>query len=391
MNNSRKITFLIKLMAGGGAERVISILSRATADKGYAVSLIITHQSLSDAVLDNVDKRVKVISLPDELVKTKKARLAPQLIMLFARLIGKLGMKRKTEVFKYYSRNYDAVLWLKKYFKSRKKSVVVSFLYDSIFLTLLSANKSNRVIISERGDPQQTKSKTSKSFMQTEFCKADVVAFQSPDAMKWYEENTPVKGKVIFNPVKPDLPEPYIGERKKRIVNFCRIDAQKNLIMLVEAFSKLQKEFPDYELYIYGNSSDDYIDKVNKKIKDCGCDGSVKLLPARQDIHTEIKDYAMFVSSSDFEGMSNSMLEAMAIGLPCICTDCPAGGARAIIKDGENGLLIPVNDSEACCLAMKKLIENPVLAKKLSQNAVSVRKDLSVEKIIKEWMEIIND
>ena len=98
----------------------------------------------------------------------------------------------------------------------------------------------------------------------------------------------------------------------------------------------------------------------------------------------------MFVSSSDFEGMSNSMLEAMALGLPVVCTDCPAGGARAVINDGENGLLVPVGDSEKLYLAMKKIAVDKDLAEKLSRNAVALRENQSLEKIIEKWMEIIN-
>ena len=99
----------------------------------------------------------------------------------------------------------------------------------------------------------------------------------------------------------------------------------------------------------------------------------------------------MFVSSSNYEGMSNSMLEAMAMGIPCVCTDCPAGGARAVIKDGKNGLLTPVGDAHALCKAMKRIAKNPDLASKLSQNSVKIRETQSVEKIIEEWMELIND
>ena len=99
----------------------------------------------------------------------------------------------------------------------------------------------------------------------------------------------------------------------------------------------------------------------------------------------------MFVSSSDFEGMSNSMLEAMAIGLPCVCTDCPAGGARAVIEDGKNGLLVPVNDAIALSDAMKRVASDTIFAEKLSKNASNIRKNQSVEKIIDKWMAIIND
>ena len=84
------------------------------------------------------------------------------------------------------------------------------------------------------------------------------------------------------------------------------------------------------------------------------------------------------------------MLEAMAIGLPTICTDCPAGGARAIIKDHENGVLVPVNDAEAMCKAMCEVADNPELAEKLSINGTKLKEDLAVDKIVNQWMEIIN-
>lgn len=392
---SKEITFLMKVMKGGGAERVISLLTDAFAERNHNVTLIITHQPLCEADLSDINKKVKVISLTDEIKKEKKLTFFSKLIMFYARLIGKL-YPEKGSVLKYYSRNYDSVSWLKNYFRNHKKSVAVAFLYDTIFLTLLAKHKTNKIIISERGDPAQSaSSKTVAAFMKTEFPKADNIVFQSPDAKKWYEENTPATGTVIFNPVKSDLPEPYTGKRKKRVVNFCRISSQKNLEKLVCAFSMFHVAYPEYELDIIGdpvgNDAEGYIEKVIRKIRHLGCEKCVHIQPARKDIHEYIKDYSMFVSSSDFEGMSNSMLEAMALGLPVICTDCPAGGARAIIKDGENGLLVPVGDMVKMFQAMIKLAENPDFAEKLSQNAINVRNELSVEKIIEKWMEIIND
>ncbi len=392
---NKEIIFIIKLMLGGGAERVVTLLSNAAIEKGYKVSLMLTHQNKKNAVLQGIDNKINVISLPDEISNQQFSSLKPRLIMLIARLIGKLGFKDKSSVLKYYSRNFSSIIWMKKYFKNHKNSSAVAFLYDSIFIALLAKNKSSRVIISERGDPAQSSdSKTVAAFMKTEFPKADGIVFQSPDAQKWYLENTPARGTVIFNPVKSNLPEPYNGERKKRIVNFCRISAQKNLIMLVDAFSEFHKQFPDYELDIIGdpvgNDAKGYIDSIIEHIKHNNCENCIHILPSQKDIHNYIKYYAMFVSSSDFEGMSNSMLEAMAMGLPCVCTDCPAGGARAVIKDGYNGLLTPVGDSHALFLAMKKIAENPDLAKKLSQNSVKIREEQSVDKTIKKWMELFD-
>ena len=392
----KKLVFVMKVMSGGGAERVISLLTSAAVNRGSDVTLLITHQKKQDSVLRDIDSGVRVISLPDETSKQKTSAFLPKFIMLWARLLGKLGLKEKSSVLKYYSRNFSSVSWLKKYFRKHKNSAAVAFLYDSIFLTLLAKNKTTKVIISERGDPEQSSgSKTVAAFMKKEFPKADGVVFQSPDAQKWYLENTSARGTVIFNPVKPDLPEPYCGERKKRIVNFCRISAQKNLLMLADAFALFHKDFPDYELDIIGdavgNGIEGYVDAVNEKIRNNGCEDCIRILPSRRDIHEYIKDYAMFVSSSDFEGMSNSMLEAMALGLPVICTDCPAGGARAVIRNGENGILTPVGDANALYLAMKNLAENPDFAESLGKNAVKIRTEQSVEKIIEKWMDIIYD
>lgn len=394
------IVFVIKQMSGGGAERVISLLSNSFVERGYDTTLIITHQSLKDADLTNVQKNVHTISLEDEVtIESKKLK---SFLMLKTRFVGKLDrtILRKSDdeylVTKYEVRNYDKVQWLKKYFANNASSTIIAFLNDSVFLSLLSASKSEKVIISERNDPRQSmSSKTNFAFFKTIYPKADEMVFQSPDAMQWYRENTSVKGRVIFNPIKPDLPERFIGERKKKIVNFCRISSQKNLHLLVNAFEMFTKEYPIYELYIYGdavgNGAKGYIDSVNEEVDQLNYRESIHILPAQQNIHHLIRDYSMFVSSSDFEGMSNSMLEAMAIGLPTICTDCPAGGARAVIKDHENGILVPVNDVQAMANAMKEVAGDPELAEKLSVNGTKIRDELSVDKIVNQWMEIIND
>lgn len=394
-----KTYFLIKQMSGGGAERVISLLCNSLANRGYDVTLIITHQARTEAKLSTVHTGVTIISLEDEVKKTS-ARIQKAL-MLKARVCRRIGRAflGKPEddylIKKYEIRNYDKVHWLKRCFSANEHNTLIAFLYDSIYLSLLSAQKNDRIIISERGDPRQClSSKTNVAFFKSMFPKADMMVFQSPDAMQWYQDNTAANGKIIFNPVKPDLPDRYDGTRKKRVVNFCRISSQKNLHLLVNSFSLFVKDYPEYELYIYGdavgNGAEGYLEDIEKNICLSGCAQKIHILPAQKNIHTVIRDYAMFVSSSDFEGMSNSMLEAMAIGLPTICTDCPAGGARAIIKDHENGILVPVNDVQALAGAMKEVAGNQVLAEKLSVNGTKIKEELAVDKIVAQWMEIID-
>lgn len=200
---------------------------------------------------------------------------------------------------------------------------------------------------------------------------------------------------VINNPISDQLPQPFSGTRNKRIVNFCRISPQKNLGLLIDSFELFYKEYKDYSLHIYGDVSVDvpsdysYMETLVDMIKKKRLENAVFLHSSREDIHQVIMDSAMFVSSSDFEGLSNSMLEAMAIGMPCICTDCMGGGTREVMKDHENGLIVPMNDKNEMYRAMKEFADNPDLAKTCSKNATKIRELLSTDNIVKQWIKVL--
>ena len=176
-------------------------------------------------------------------------------------------------------------------------------------------------------------------------------------------------------------------------MNFCRVAPTKNLELLLEAFSIFHLEYPEYILEIYGNINGElereYLPVIEKKIEELHLEECALILPPSADVHKKVLQSAMFVSSSNYEGLSNSMLEAMAIGLPCICTDCFGGGTREVMIDHENGLIVPMNDSDAMYKAMKEFVENPDLAEKCSRNAEKIRDKLSVEKITQQWFDVI--
>ena len=94
----------------------------------------------------------------------------------------------------------------------------------------------------------------------------------------------------------------------------------------------------------------------------------------------------MYVLSSDYEGVSNSLLEAIALGIPVIATDCPIGGCRTYVKDGINGLLVPVGEIEPLAAAMKKIAEDPVFAGKLGMEGRRLREEIRVEKIADRFL-----
>ena len=98
---------------------------------------------------------------------------------------------------------------------------------------------------------------------------------------------------------------------------------------------------------------------------------------------------AIYVSSSDYEGISNSMLEALAIGIPAVCTDCPVGGARRYIRDGENGYLIPVGDADVMADRMLALMEDKKLGESFSKESVKIREELTDDRIFGMWKALL--
>ena len=172
-------------------------------------------------------------------------------------------------------------------------------------------------------------------------------------------------------------------------MNYCKHVKAKNLPLLINSFAKLVKEYPEYKLVIYGDGPDR--NNTEKCIIDHGIQDNVILKPYAKNVLELVRESAMFVSSSDREGISNSMLEAMAIGLPTICTDCPAGGARMFIESYRNGIVVPVNNSDALYEAMKYVINNPDKAENMSKNAVAIKKILEKNKILQQWHDFLSN
>jgi len=128
---------------------------------------------------------------------------------------------------------------------------------------------------------------------------------------------------------------------------------------------------------------------LKEYIRTKGLQNKIELNDFVQNIHQQIVKSSMFVSSSNQEGISNSMLEAMGMGIPTIVTDCPCGGARMMVNNNENGILIPVGDTYALYQAMKKIIEDPNFADKISKNALKINEKLEQNKICEMWTKFV--
>lgn len=127
------------------------------------------------------------------------------------------------------------------------------------------------------------------------------------------------------------------------------------------------------------------------QIEKLGLEDNVFLPGFSNDIHSEMANADLFVISSNYEGISNSMLEALAIGVPVISTDSPIGGARMFIKSGVNGVLTKVGDEENLTDEIYKIISNKDLGAQLSSEAIKIREELSKEVITNKWIKSINN
>lgn len=246
-----------------------------------------------------------------------------------------------------------------------------------------------RIVVSERNDPSNFKGKKIvKLFAQNLMRVADGYVFQTKDAQKYYEGIIREQGIIIPNPLFTDnLPDSYCGPRKKSIVTMGRLVPQKNQLLLIDAFSRIAGDFNDYQLVIFGDGG--LRQTLQDKISSLRLDDKISLPGNQSNVLELIRDASLFVMSSDFEGMPNALIEAMALGLPCICTDCPCGGPHMLIENGENGLLVPVGDVDQLEAAMRRLLNDPDEAQRIGSNAVKIRDRLNVERIGQQWLEYL--
>lgn len=271
--------------------------------------------------------------------------------------------------------------------RKRKNAVAVSLSVATNFAMGAAAPfVKNKVVISDRNDPtERPKGKIKQFFRNLAFKQADVLILQTDDVRKYYQEKINRDGVVIPNPINKNLPEPFMGERRKVIVTASRLNKQKNLRLLIDAFSLVSKEHPDYTLEIFGRGEEE--EPLKKYVNELEMENCIIFKGFSTDIYNDINDAGMYICSSDYEGISNSLLEALGLGIPTISTDCPVGGSRLLIQNNVNGMLVPIKDVTALYQSMKMLIEDSELALRLSHNAVKVRTLYDIERISKLWLD----
>ena len=267
-------------------------------------------------------------------------------------------------------------------------SVVGMGIYGNLLLGAINGQGlQTKTIIAEQNDPKHDNiSKKSRFLRFLLYRRADFYVFQTQQERAFYNKKMQSRSVIIHNALKEDLP--YRSETtKKEIVALGRLMPQKNYPLLIRAFSEVREKMPEYILRIFGQGDLDKDLKI--LVNDLNLNDCVRFEGFATNVHELIVDSDIYVMSSDFEGMPNALMEAMAMGFPVISTDCPAGGPSEIIENGENGILVEVGNEEALSNAMMDLIVNEEKKNAIRMKACEIRKSHSAEVITQQWKKII--
>lgn len=365
----KTIVFYIATLTRGGAERVIVNLANYFCSQGYEVYMVTLEPDEGLYPMNDGIKKV-VLDQPEN----GNADQTGAGLRIVSRIRAAAG--RITKV--------------RRLLKMTQASALVSFIGKTNIRAILAGlGTKTKVFVSVRSAPEREYAGTLQRFLaKSLFCFADGIVFQSEGAKAFFPKAAQKKSRILYNPLSPEyVREPYAGKRRDEIITVGRMDAVKNHALLIDAFAIVVKEKSQMHLTIYGGG--DCMEDIRKQAARLGLAEKVSLPGDTLDIPDKIRDARLFVLSSNFEGMPNAVAEAFALGIPVVSTDCPSGGARALVHDGETGLLVPVKDAKKMAEAMLRILNDKELETRLRENAYRFSKSLHPDKINRMWQEFI--
>jgi glycosyltransferase involved in cell wall biosynthesis len=346
-----RIATIAYLHGAGGAERQILMLSNFLAKIGHEVHLVILNEKNTRYIISD---KVNQHDLSQK--EHGKFRILQRWIALRNEL------------------------------KQIRPDVTINYNFQSVYFEAIMPKKiCGKIVYSERGDPYDKEYSGILGLLRTlSFKRTDGFVFQSEGARDYFNEEIRKRSVVIHNPVSVPIEKyPIPAYREKKIVTVGRLHPQKNQKLLIEAFSAIHKTLPEYNLEVYGDGK--LRDELNTLIEEKGLKEYAHIYPSRKDIWDCIYKASLFVLTSDYEGMPNVLMEAMALGVPCISTDCRPGGARTLIEDGVNGRIVPLRNINALISCMKDVLLNPGHAAMMGNDARNIAVTHTEQKIYNKW------
>jgi len=355
-NAEKKIAFYIGSLRKGGAERVFVNLAEYFREEGYRVVMVTQYQKEDEYVLPDGVERV-LSDIGEEKVS------ASRLVNFFRRL-NKLHM-----------------IW-----KEQKPDLVLSCIGKNNFMAVVTAmGTKTKPVVSVVGEAKEEyPGRGMRILADILFSHAAGIVLQTERSRSFFRKKVGERAVILPNSLNPDFIRPrYEGEREKRIVSVGRMDENKNHVMQLRAFAALKDKYPSYELVIYGDGElRSYIEETAVEL---GIGDRVFLPGVVPDVAARIERASLFLLTSYSEGVSNALMEALALGLPVIATDVPSGGTQELMTDGQNGLVIPPGDLRALVAAMDRLLGDGGYADRLGRTAAGIQERLAPDRVNRLW------
>ena len=355
MSENKTLMFYINSLNRSGAQRVLVQLAGRFAAAGWRSVLVTSFVSKEEYPLP---PGVERISIEQEQLRQSALR-----------------------------RNLSRIAALRTLIRQYAPAALISFMAEPNFRAVLAARGLPvKTIVSVRNDPKREYSGRAGGFVGKHILPlADGCVFQTREAMSWFPDSFQRRSAVIMNQVSERFFEEPPAAKHRDIAAVGRLNPQKNHALLIRAYAALGPI--EDRLVIYGEG--ELREELEELVRSLHLEGRVLLPGLSDNVSRDVKSARLFVLSSDFEGMPNALLEAMALGLPCISTDCPCGGPAEILENGKNGLLVPVGDEQALTAAMAALLENGDLRAALGGQARKTAERFSPEKVFRQWEEYV--
>lgn len=355
-----RIALMIASLTKGGAERVMVNLANCFIEQGHEVLLITQYEKENEYKTDSKVKRIICELTEEELTNNR--------IINF--------IKRFTK--------------LRRIWCAYKPDVILSFIGKNNIMTIMTSRLLGiPVAVSVRAEPKEEyPGVLMRLLARNLFIFADKVILQTRQCFEFFPIRVQKKAVILHNPVSEAFfRERYEGERDKTIVSVGRVDANKNHEMLIRAFAGIADKFPDYKVIIYGEG--ELRKELIRLVKEIKLSDRVLLPGSIENVPDAIYKTRVFVLTSNSEGVPNTLIEAMMMGLTVISTDCPCGGPAELISGFKNGILTPVGDIEKLQENLQYVLNNLQESDAMGIAAKKTGDIFRQKKVCKEWEEML--
>lgn len=356
MKKKKHVAFLIMDFSnGGGTERVTSVIANNLKKKNYEISVISCQNGERSRFF--LENGVNLFSLHGEKENNK--------------ILRKI-------------RTYNI---LKEIVIEKKIDIIIAVdvaLY--LYLFPLQIRHICKCIAWEHFNYYIAKNRVIKLARKLAAKYADGIVVLGKNDLNNYKKNiNNIKNiKYIYNPIAIKI-DPSANMKSKNIIAMGRLAEQKGFDLLIESWSKLEKDFPDWTLNVFGEGS--LREVLEKQIQRYKLE-QIHLRGYAKDVDFELLNSSIFVLPSRYEGFVLVLMEAQAKGLPCVAFNCKEGPAE-IIDDGVNGFLVEPLNTEMFAQKLRILMENERLRNEFSEKSTKDLGRFNTDKIINKWIDII--